>query len=209
MHKEILNKKQTELINLVEYFSARNFYLAGGTALALQIGHRESIDFDLFSFNEFNNQDIYKGIKECGIEDNDLKVIIDKLDEYTLFISDVKFTFLRYPFLVKDFIKRDKMLLADDLTIGAMKAYALGRRGKWKDYIDLYFLLQKYSISDIFKKANDIFGSLFSEKMFLQQLCYFKDIDYTESVKWRIKNPPSDNDIKIFLEKKATDLIHI
>ena len=54
MHKEILTKEQVELLPIVVGFS-RDFGLVGGTAIALHIGHRESIDFDLFSFEEFNN----------------------------------------------------------------------------------------------------------------------------------------------------------
>lgn len=78
-----------------------------------------------------------------------------------------------------------------------MKAYALGRRSKWKDYVDLYFLLRDhFTISDITVEATRIFGELFSEKMFRSQLCYFDDIDYTENVDWLIPNPPTGNEIQ-------------
>lgn len=208
MHKEILNKQQEDVLNIVEYFSQKDFYLAGGTALALQIGHRESTDFDIFTYNEFDNQNIYKALKTLGVKDENMQVVIDQLDEYTLFINDVKFTFLRYPFLIKDFSKEDNLVLATPLSIATMKAYALGRRGKWKDYVDIYMLLQQYTLKDIINKAQEIFGTIFSEKMFLQQLCYFNDIDYTESVIWRAPNFPSDSEIKLFLEKiVTTDLL--
>lgn len=58
MHKEILNKKQLEIFNIVEHFSTKNFCLAGETALALYLGHRESIDLDMFSYKAFKNEDI-------------------------------------------------------------------------------------------------------------------------------------------------------
>lgn len=57
MNREILNKDQRILLNVVKHFSSKGFYLAGGTALALQTGHRESIDFDLFSLSKFENQE--------------------------------------------------------------------------------------------------------------------------------------------------------
>ncbi|MCB6599156.1 hypothetical protein LI118_17050, partial [Erysipelatoclostridium ramosum] len=70
--------------------------------------------------------------------------------------------------------------LPDLLTLAAMKAYALGRRAKWKDYVDLYFAMKDYfPISAIVKKAKGIFGAEFNEKIFRAQLAYFKDIDYS------------------------------
>jgi hypothetical protein len=194
MHKEILTKKQKKLLPILKYFSEKDFYLAGGTALALQLGHRESIDFDLFTQKKFDNLEILKDLRQ--ISKRKRNVIIDKLDEYTIIENDVKLTFLRYPFNIKDIIKKDDIKLAQDLTIGAMKAYALGRRSKWKDYVDLYILLEKYSLEDIINKSKKIFGSTFSEKMFLQQLSYFKDINYDEKVIWKIKNPPTNKKIK-------------
>jgi hypothetical protein len=194
MHLEILNKKQRDLLPILEYFSMRDFYLAGGTALALQLGHRESIDFDLFTSKSFNNLDIEKQLQD--ISENKRTVLIDKLDEYTVIENDVKFTFLRYPFDIKDVNQIENIKVADELSIGAMKAYALGRRSKWKDYIDLYILLKKYSLGSLISKSKEIFGSLFSEKLFLQQLAYYKDIDFTEEVIWRIENAPTEAEIK-------------
>ena len=197
MHKYIQNPKQIEVFNIVEHFSQKGFYLAGGTALALQLGHRESLDFDLFSYKGFKNDDILKDLIDLGYRD--IESVIDKLDEYTIFINSVKITFLRYPFKIKGIQKEGNISLTTPIVIGAMKAYALGRRGKWKDYVDMYILLKEYSIKDIIREAKDIYGTIFSERMFLQQLCYFKDIDYTEEVIWRIDNPPSDKEIENFL----------
>jgi hypothetical protein len=205
MHKEILNKDQKILLPLVKHFTDKEFYLAGGTALALQIGHRESVDFDMFSFDKFENMDIYKRIIELGFTRKDIEVLIDKLDEYTIFIKNTRITFLRYPFKVKNIKKEDGISFADKLSIGAMKAYALGRRGKWKDYVDLYILLREYDIRDITNMAEDIFSSVFSEKMFFQQLCYFDDVDFSEKVVWRIENPPTDAEVRKYLEKVVVD----
>lgn len=206
MNKDILNKKQLSLLRIVEHFSSKDFYLAGGTALALQLGHRKSIDFDMFTYKKFDNEDIYKELLRLDIKKTDLKVIIDQLDEYTLLIKGVKFTFLRYPFVIKDIIKLDNLSLAKPLTIGAMKAYALGRRGKWKDYVDLYILLQKFSLNKLINKTDSIFEDLFSEKLFRQQLCYFEDIDFSEKVIWQIDNPPKREDIVAFLEDIAVKI---
>ena len=86
----------------------------------------------------------------------------------------------------------------------AIALYLGHRRSKWKDYVDLYFLLRNYfSIADITVCANRIFGELYSEKMFRSQLCYFDDIDYTEVVEWLVPNPPSDVEIKQTLTEVA------
>jgi len=66
-----------------------------------------------------------------------------------------------------------------------MKAYALGGRAKWKDYVDLYFIMKDhYSIKEIIKKADELFGSSFNGRFFRQQLSYFDDINYTEKVEY-------------------------
>jgi len=68
--------------------------------------------------------------------------------------------------------------LPDLLTLGAMKAFALGKRAKWKDYVDLYFILQRYSLKELIDKTNSVFKTEFNEKLFRTQLSYFKDGDF-------------------------------
>jgi hypothetical protein len=81
-----------------------------------------------------------------------------------------------------------------------MKAFALGRRAKWKDYVDLYFILKDYySFQEIAEVATVLFGDQFSEKLFKMQLGYFKGINYDEEVSYLIPNPPSEEEIQSFL----------
>ncbi len=76
-----------------------------------------------------------------------------------------------------------------------MKAFALGRRAKWKDYVDLYFILtDHHSINAVTAKAEDLFGGQFSGKLFREQLCFFADVDYTESIDYLV---PSVTDERI------------
>ncbi len=66
-----------------------------------------------------------------------------------------------------------------------MKAYALGGRAKWKDYVDLYFIMRDhYTLKEISGKAKEIFKTFFNEKLFREQLSYFKDIDHSEKVEY-------------------------
>ncbi len=182
MHKEILTKPQKKLLPIIKELSA-NFYLVGGTAIALHIGHRESIDFDLFTYSKFSN------LKIRNLLDKRVKIsktLINELDQYTVMVNGVKITCLCYPFKVKSNIKpNDIIFMPDLLALAAMKAYALNRRAKWKDYVDLYFILKDYhSLEEIIKKAESIFKKEFSRKNFLSALSYFKDIDYSEKINY-------------------------
>jgi len=181
MHKEILTKEQVELLPLIKTFK-KDFGLVGGTAIALQIGHRQSIDFDLFSFNKFDNAKIRNKIVKNKFKVG--KVYRDETGQFTFIMNKVQFTFFQYPFNItfsKNFI--DTLKMPDILTLAAMKAYALGRRLKWKDYVDLYFIMDGfYPINRIEKRAEKIFKKEFNAKLFRMQLSYFDDINYQEKV---------------------------
>jgi len=181
MRKEILTKEQVKLLPLGGKF-IKNFGLVGGTAIALQIGHRQSIDFDLFSTEGFNNAKIRKIIIASGSKIS--KVYQDEVGQFTFFVDKVQFTFFHYPFKIEFSEKFEKTLkMPDLLTLAAMKAYTLGRRAKWKDYVDLYFIINKYhSLKKIVKRGKTIFNGEFNERIFREQLAYFKDIDYQEEV---------------------------
>lgn len=180
MRKEILTEEQKKFLPLLKDFS-KDFGLVGGTAIALHIGHRRSIDFDLFSNKEFGNIAIANKIKK-KIKINN--TMVNRLGEFTFVSNNVKFTFFNYPYKINYSEKLDNIIkIPDLLTLAAMKAHALGRRAKWKDYVDLYFIMKNYfDIYKISKKAREIFSSEFDEKLFRTQLSYFKDIDYTEKV---------------------------
>jgi len=169
--------------------------LVGGTAIALYIGHRRSIDFDLFTDKQFNNQSLLKKIQKTLKID---EIIVNKLDELTLMIHGVKFTFFNYPYKISYSKKVGSHIkLPDLLTLAAMKAFALGMRAKWKDYVDLYFILKDhYSIEDISKKSKKIFGHNFNEKIFRGQLAYFEGINYSEEVEFMPGFKISDKEIK-------------
>ena len=180
MHKEVFTSAQLKLLAIVKMFS-KEFGLVGGSAIALHLGHRESIDFDLFSFEEFSNYSIKTKVARRTTIDT---VLVNKKGEYTFLIDGVKFTFFQFPYKINFSESLDGIVkLPDILTLAAMKAFALGRRAKWKDYVDLYFILKaNHTVSEITEKGVEIFGNEFNEKIFRTQLVYFKDIDYSEQV---------------------------
>lgn len=204
MHLEILNRQQQDLLELMKLFK-REYYLVGGTAIALYIGHRRSIDFDMFKYNAINHKKILEKISASGWNTIVTRRVAEQLN---LIVNGVKVTFFQYPFSVKAMNNEVKAFKVPSLlTLAAMKAYALGRRSKWKDYVDLYFLLTKhFSIDDISAEATELFGELYSEKMFRVQLTYFDDIDYTEQVDYLIENPPTDEEIKSKLTELAINI---
>lgn len=197
MHLNILNKNQVELLNFISLFK-REYYLVGGTAIALHIGHRESIDFDLFKLSSLRKNDIYKKIFTSKLN---FKFGYENYEQLNLIINEVKFTFFSFPHKIptnseiKGIIK-----MPDLLTLAAMKAFALGRRAKWKDYVDLYFIIKEYhSLTEISEKAKELFGEMFSDKLFKMQLGYFKGISYAEEVTYLIPKPPTEQEIQDFL----------
>ena len=194
MHKEILTKEQIDLLPILKKFS-KNFGLVGGTAIALHIGHRESIDFDLFTFEKFNNLNIKRKILKVIKID---KIIVNRLSEFTFLINGVKITFFNYPFKINYSKKFDNIIcLPDLLTLAAMKIYALGMRAKWKDYVDLYFIIKDYyPLNKIIKKSKQIFKTEFNEKICKAQLAYFDDINYSEKIVYKKGFEVSDEKIK-------------
>ena len=203
MHTEILSTEQELLFPYLKRFK-QSFYLVGGTAIALLLGHRRSIDFDLFTITELRKSRIKKTLLEIPYTQ---VPIFEDYDQLHLFINEVKFTFFSYPYKIEHPIKIDSNITIPTLlTLAAMKAFALGRRSKWKDYVDLYFILREfYSIEQISVEASSIFPQQFSEKLFRQQLAFHKDIDYTEPVEFLVE-PVADEVIRAFLLDVATDI---
>lgn len=194
MHKEILTKEQVKLLPLAKTFR-KNFGLVGGTAIALQIGHRRSIDFDFFTRKNFQNTDIRKAVVKNGSKIG--KVYKDEAGQFTFLADSVQLTFLHYPFAIGFPERFEGIKMPDLLTLAAMKAYALGRRAKWKDYVDLHMILQaRHSMKQMVKRAKDIFGNEFNERIFREQLGYFDDIDYSEEVVFLPGCEVSENKIK-------------
>ena len=197
MHLEILTKGQHDLLPFIKKYS-KNYYLVGGTAIALHIGHRGSIDFDLFTDTKVNAVSIKKQVLESGFSSN---IIVQKSDQIHFTINNVKLTFFQFPFFIEATQYHQKYFrIPDLLTLAAMKAFALGGRGKWKDYVDLYFMLKNYfTITEICNKAKELFTDVFNPILFSKQLCYFDDISFDEPVEFMPGFEVSEKEVKKFL----------
>lgn len=193
MYPDILDKNQKEIITYFEPLEA-DYYLAGGTAIALQIGHRKSIDFDFFSKKRLMKSRIKHWSDHLPFSEN--SIILNNHSQIDFNINGVKVSFIEYPFSIRSKIHFHGMPMPSLITLGAMKAYALSRRAKWKDYVDLFFLLNgPLNFKQIINEANQIYGDAFRAILFRSQLSSFHDIDYTEKV-YYMNKPISDEKIK-------------
>ena len=177
MQTNILTQKAKLLFPKLSNFKDA-FYLAGGTGLALQIGHRASVDFDLFSGAPIKKT-LLKKVEEV-FNGESREVLVNNSRELTLIVGGVKFTFLHYPFQVMLPLNKSEpipMLSVKEILGG--KAYTIGRRGELKDYVDVYVgLKDKHtSLSEMIDLAVKKFGEAFNDRLFLEQLVYLDDID--------------------------------
>lgn len=151
----------------------QDFQLVGGTSLALQIGHRISIDLDLFTSSKIDTSAIRNQLDQFGR----IRVVNQLPSILNLFIDDVKVDFVSYRY---DFINppiiQDDLKLASIPDIAAMKLAAITGRGSRKDFIDLSFLLDIYTLPEIFSFYNKKFPDG-SEFLVYKSLVYFEDAE--------------------------------
>lgn len=144
MFLDILDQTRIELLRqIVEIEPVPKAYLAGGTGLALLLGHRESIDFDWFSQEKFQIQEIIDKLSTIG----KVKVTETTAGTFHGFVNDIRVTWLYYPNpLIDNIIESEQipgLKIASLKDIGLMKWIALSQRGARKDFIDLYLICQQ------------------------------------------------------------------
>jgi hypothetical protein len=173
-------------------------YLGGGTAIALQIGHRRSMDLDFFTPTPFNeNQWQQKLENEIGFS------LIQK-DWQTLVgsVKDVKFSLFYYKHALIDKTKdfyNIKLASLEDLS--AMKLDTVISRGTMRDLIDIYFLAQRFSLSKMYEFYNRKFGNFEDRELMIKKaLIYFEDAEKDETPDMLI--PFDWNELKAFFKKE-------
>jgi len=154
-----------------------NFVLAGGTALSLFFKHRKSEDLDFLTFkkNSFDKTKIINNIMQLS----KIKLINESKDQIDLILNNVKITFYdsQYEFLSREeFIKIGNLNIVSINALIALKVQVLFLRARYRDYFDLYFLIKKLGINNVFKIANSYFPQL-TEKIFHIALLYIDDIE--------------------------------
>lgn len=167
--------KALELIKSKEFISS--FYMAGGTACSIQIGHRISVDLDFFSNIKFDPTELLNKIKSDGI-------VLEKFEisDSTLkgWMGDAQLSFFYYPYeLINPVVSfEENVKLADLVDIGLMKLIAIASRGSKKDFVDMYFILKKYNLSEMFDYFEKKFGTdEVNRYHYLKSLVYYDDAD--------------------------------
>jgi hypothetical protein len=201
MHVEILSGEQVDLLGFIKKY-AKQYYLVGGTAIAMHLGHRKSIDFDLFTDRDVSTLAIQKKVFASRFES---RLIVKKKDQIHFLMNGVKVTFFQFPFAVPASLYYEKYFRMPDLvTLAAMKAFALGGRGKWKDYVDLYYMIKhNFTTQAICDKAKELFKDVFNPALFHKQLCYFSDISFEEQIEFMPGFEVSEEEVKTFLTEAA------
>lgn len=175
LHLEILAQPQQELFQKLGFFTD-NYYLAGGTAIALLIGHRTSLDFDIYSKRRFERNDIYDLLKNHFDEKDVIPLTLMK-NTFLGKIHTVNLSVFYYQYrLLKKPQRTESILLASLEDIVAMKLIAIIQRPAKRDYIDLYYLLKTFSINEVFAFASQKYEN-FNPYLALRALSYFEDIE--------------------------------
>lgn len=181
---------QPDTLELLKAISAqpevKELRLVGGTALTLQYGHRQSVNLDFFGKLPEDKDELIDVVRRVG----DVTVLNRSKIILQMVVNQVKVDFVdysRYPWIDEP-ILGDGFVLASDKDIAAMKINAIMGRGTRKDFIDLYVLLQHYSLTQIMDFYRQKYPE-FSEYRALLSMTYFDDAEMQDMPLMFIKTP--------------------
>ncbi len=180
MYWNIFDKDRYELLKKIsEVVSIDDYYMIGGTGLSLQLGLRESYDFDFCVKSQFNNEILLNELRNIG----NVEVMQNQKGTCDVLLNGVQVSFFYYPNkVIKDFVKTEempKLKIASVLDIAVMKMVAIGGRGAKKDFFDLYNIIQKCNIT-IDELVNGLMqkcGDNINYVNIIMGLSYFEDAD--------------------------------
>lgn len=206
-HFEVLSNRQRRLLSLIApVLAARNFYLGGGTAIALQLGHRRSLDFDWFTADEFDDLDAVISDLRSAVAGVSIVEIAPRTIHAT--VSGVKVSMLgyRHPLLKPMERWRDLSLsLASLADLAAMKLSAIVSRGAKRDFVDVYAVAQKSlglpAMLDCYRKkyqTDDMSHVLYALSHFTEA-----DLERTPKLLWKT----NWRSIKLGVSKLVKDVV--
>jgi predicted nucleotidyltransferase component of viral defense system len=177
MHRECFSESGWRILNsLKDIFNMHNAVLAGGTALALRLGHRISMDLDFFTGSDFDTDRLISEIRKRGLA---FRLISEGESYLFIEIENIKVSMFKYeyPFIEKP-VMYEGIKVAGILDIASMKVIAISQRGTKRDFVDLYFILQDMPFHKIAKCMVKRFGK---ERINLvhigKSLVYFSDAE--------------------------------
>ncbi len=199
MYQEAITSKAKKILSRFKNFP--DFYLAGGTGLALQLGHRVSLDFDFFWQKDIP-EDTFSKLQKV-FKDFKVDLVTKHSEQLNVTIGSVDVSFAKYIFpVILNFVQYQGIDILPILEIAAMKSYAIGRRATLKDYVDIYFILKKEigTLEEIIALCEKKYGKEFDTRLFLEQLVYSEDIK-EEKIKF-LGGKVSKPKIEKFFEKE-------
>ena len=184
------------------------FYLAGGTGLALQIGHRDSVDFDFFTNNSFDPNKLIKKLTKI-FDRNSFKVIqIEKNTLSILLNLEIKISFMTYDYsVVSPFISTEYLNIASIPDIACMKLSTIMQRSALKDYVDLYEIMKIYTLEQLLSFTKKKYPMIDST-IILKSLSYLEDIVDEPLIYKNEESKPSINVLKQFFQNEVKKYIN-
>ena len=177
-----------------------NLRLVGGTALALQIGHRKSIDLDFFGKLALTQEGIFENLNKLQVS-----LIYKTPNIFSYSVNNVKVDFVNYPYdWIDQAIIIDDIIMASQKDIGAMKINAITGRGKRKDFYDLYYLLHHFSLPEIFSWFDQKYPDG-NRMLAYRSITYFEDAEAEEDpylfedISWEKVKDFIKERVKVFL----------
>jgi len=200
MYLDILDSRRKKLLSQLGFLSQYGFYLAGGTALALELNHRTSLDFDFYTKRKFDNKKLFQELEKKFKN----TILIQKAEQTLIVkINEVEVSFFHYPYpLIFPSIKLKGVNLASKEDIAAMKIIAISDRGTKRDFIDIYFLLEEFSLEEIFEFVKKKYP-MFNIYVGLRGLTYFVDAEKAQKRRLYLIHFVSWNEVKKFLIKEV------
>jgi len=206
VHPECLRPEAARLLPVVaKALQPFNPILAGGTALALQVGHRVSVDFDFFTGNEFDPAAILRVVQATSAEVQSLKL---EPGTAVMIVDGVKVSLFQYPYpFAKPMELYNGTKVAGTVDIAGMKLIAIMQRGARRDFVDLYTVLRTTPFRVVAHNAVQRFGPTLIEPVIIgKALAWFADADAQPDPMY-LGKPLQWSAIKRFFRSSVTQFV--
>ncbi len=202
LRTDTVSKQTLELLNsFCTHPKLTDFFLVGGTALALQLGHRISIDLDFFSVKPLKTNEL------IGVLEKEYNAEIFQLTDNAIVgkVKGVKIDFIAHQYPLLNELKMENDIRLSSLEdIAAMKLNAIKNRGSKKDFVDLYFLLQQFSLTEMLSLVNKKYSNNV-DVLTLKSLVYFDDAELQPDCEMRIA--VTWDEVKKEIEKRTLEIL--
>lgn len=185
---------------------AHDFILAGDTALALQLGHRLSVDLDFFTARPFSTEGIFSELRRLGL---DPVVLEESTGSLTVTLNKAKVSMFHYPY---PFTSKEKEIkgipVAGIIDIASMKVIAISQRGAKRDFVDLYFVLQDIPFRKVAENMIERFGRGRINSVHIgKSLVFFNDADSDPEPRYAGTENPDWEDVKTFFTNNVQQMV--